>query len=52
MVRAAATVLRPGGRFYLVSKAFIRYEREMAGRFAGVEEVFNDRRYRVLRTLC
>ncbi len=52
MVRDAAALLRPGGRFYLVSNAFIRYEREMAGRFAGIEEVFNDRRYRVLRALC
>jgi 16S rRNA (guanine1207-N2)-methyltransferase len=47
MVRDAATVLRPGGRLYLVSNAFIRYEREMG--FARVEEVYNDRRYRVLR---
>ena len=45
----AATVLRPGGRLYLVSNAFIRYEREMTGRFTRVEEIFNDRRYRVLR---
>ena len=52
MVRDAATVLRPGGRLYLVSNAFIRYEREMGGRFTSVEEVFNDRRYRVLRALC
>lgn len=51
MVRDAATVLRPGGRLYLVSNAFIRYEREMGGRFTSVEEVFNDRRYRVLRAL-
>jgi 16S rRNA (guanine1207-N2)-methyltransferase len=49
MVRDAATVLRPGGRLYLVSNAFIRYEREMEGRFAKVAEIFNDRRYRVLR---
>jgi 16S rRNA (guanine1207-N2)-methyltransferase len=51
MVHDAATVLRPGGRLYLVSNAFIRYEREMTGRFAGVEELFNDRRYRVLRAV-
>jgi 16S rRNA (guanine1207-N2)-methyltransferase len=51
MVRDAAAVLRPGGRLYLVSNAFIRYEREMGGRFTSVEEVFNDRRYRVLRAL-
>ena len=49
MVRDAAQVLRPGGRFYLVSNAFIRYEREMPGQFTEVVELFNDRRYRVLR---
>jgi 16S rRNA (guanine1207-N2)-methyltransferase len=49
MVRDAATVLRSGGRFYVVSNAFIRYERQMEGRFAGMKEVFSDRRYRVLR---
>jgi 16S rRNA G1207 methylase RsmC len=48
MVRDAAAVLRPGARFYLVSNAFIRYERDMASRFARVEEVFNNQRYRVL----
>jgi 16S rRNA (guanine1207-N2)-methyltransferase len=48
MVRDAATVLRPGGRLYLVGNAFLRYEREMEGRFARVAEIFNDRRYRVL----
>jgi len=52
MVRDAVTVLCPGGRFYLVSNAFIRYEREIEGRFAAVEEAFNDRRYRVLRANC
>ena len=49
MVRDAAGVLRPGGRLYLVSNAFIRYEREMAGLFDRVDEVRDDRRYRVLR---
>lgn len=60
MVRDAATVLRPGGRFYLVSNAFIRYERQMMGDwpgdgpglFARVKEVFNERRYRVLQATC
>ncbi len=51
MVRDAATVLRPGGRLYLVSNAFIRYEHEMANRFAAVQEVLNDRRYRVLKAM-
>ncbi len=52
MVRDVATVLRPGGRFYLVSNAFIRYERDTKGRFARVDEIFNDRRYRVLQAGC
>lgn len=51
MIRDAATVLRPGGRFYLVSNAFIRYEREMEGKFTAVQEMLNDRRYRVLRAM-
>jgi 16S rRNA (guanine1207-N2)-methyltransferase len=49
MARDAATVLRPGGRLYLVSNAFIRYEREIARRFSEVKEVLNDRRYRILQ---
>jgi 16S rRNA (guanine1207-N2)-methyltransferase len=49
MVKDAAVALRPGGRFYLVSNAFIRYEREMTGHFLEIEELSNDRRYRVLR---
>jgi 16S rRNA (guanine1207-N2)-methyltransferase len=49
MVRDAATVLRPGGCLYLVSNAFIPYEREMPEQFVTVIEVYNDRRYRVLR---
>jgi 16S rRNA G1207 methylase RsmC len=49
MVRDTRVLLRPGGRFYLVSNAFVRYEREIRGRFARIDEIFNDRRYRVLR---
>jgi 16S rRNA (guanine1207-N2)-methyltransferase len=49
MVHDAATVLKPGGRFYLVSNVFLRYERELQGCFAELSEIFNDRRYRVLR---
>jgi len=51
MVRDAATLLRPGGRMYLVSNAFLRYEREIGERFTKVKEVFRDRQYRVLRTM-
>lgn len=51
MVRDAAAVLRPGGRLHLVSNAFIRYEREMRGLFTEVQEMFNDRRFRVLRAI-
>lgn len=49
MLRDAAAVLRPGGRFYLVSNAFIRYEREVGGCFTRFKELFDDRRYRVLQ---
>jgi 16S rRNA (guanine1207-N2)-methyltransferase len=49
MVHDAATVLKPGGRFYAVSNAFLRYERELQGCFTELSEIFNDRRYRVLR---
>lgn len=51
MVRDAAAVLRRGGRLYLVSNAFIRYTAEMEGLFRRVTEVFNDRRYRVVRAV-
>ena len=49
MVRDAAEVLEARGCLYVVSNAFLRYEREMTNLFSAVEEVFNDRRYRVLR---
>jgi 16S rRNA (guanine1207-N2)-methyltransferase len=49
MVRDAAQVLQAGGRFYLVSNVFLRYERDMVDHFSEIEEVFNDRRYRVVR---
>ncbi len=49
MVRDAAAVLRPGGRLYLVSNAFLRYEPDLVGVFQRVRETYNDRRYRVLR---
>jgi 16S rRNA (guanine1207-N2)-methyltransferase len=51
MLRDAATVLRSRGKLFLVSNAFLRYEREMPGEFVATKEVFNDRRYRVLRAL-
>jgi 16S rRNA (guanine1207-N2)-methyltransferase len=51
MVRDAATVLRPAGRLYLVSNAFVRYEREMQRGFARVQEIYSNRRYRVLRAI-
>jgi len=49
MIRDAVQVLKAGGRFYLVSNVFLRYEREMTDHFSEIEEVFNDRRYRVVR---
>jgi 16S rRNA (guanine1207-N2)-methyltransferase len=51
MVRDAATVLRPGGRLYLVSNVFLRYEEDLRERFSRVKEVLNDRRYRVLQAV-
>jgi 16S rRNA (guanine1207-N2)-methyltransferase len=51
MVRDAAAVLRPQGRLYLVSNAFLRYEPDMIGLFQGICEIYNDRRYRVLLAL-
>lgn len=51
MIRDAAQVLRPSGRLYLVSNAFLRYEREMGGLFQVIWPVYNDHRYRVLRAL-
>jgi 16S rRNA G1207 methylase RsmC len=51
MVQDAATVLRPGGRLFLVSNAFLRYEREAAARFQRIDEMLNDRRYRVVRAI-
>ena len=51
MVKDAAHVLRPGGRLYLISNVFLRYEREAAARFQRIDEVLNDRRYRVLRAI-
>jgi 16S rRNA (guanine1207-N2)-methyltransferase len=44
----AARVLKPGGRLWLVANRFLRYERELADRFAEVRVAYEDNRFRVL----
>jgi len=44
----AARVLRPGGTLWLVANRFLRYEYEMADRFAEVRVAYEDNRFRVL----
>ena len=44
----AARVLKPGGRLWLVANRFLRYERELADRFAAVRVAYEDNRFRVL----
>jgi 16S rRNA (guanine1207-N2)-methyltransferase len=44
----AARVLKPGGRLWLVTNRFLRYERELADRFAEVRVAYQDNRFRVL----
>ena len=44
----AARVLKPGGTLWLVANRFLRYEREMADRFADVRVAYEDNRFRVL----
>lgn len=47
----AATVLRRGGRFYLVANRFLKYEAALQAHFETVSEVGGDARYKVLRGL-
>lgn len=46
-IHDAATLLRPGGRLYLVANRFIPYGREMKGLFQGIEVVYRDDRFQV-----
>jgi 16S rRNA (guanine1207-N2)-methyltransferase len=48
LIRDAARVLRPGGRFYLVANRFLRYEEALGEAFGAVEMVYSDSRYKVL----
>lgn len=47
-VSDAARVLKPSGTLWLVANRFLRYEREMADRFAEVRVAYEDNRFRVL----
>lgn len=50
-IAGARDLLSPDGRLILVANAFLRYERAMQDRFAAVEMIAEDRRYRVLQAL-
>lgn len=47
----AARVLKPGGRLWLVANRFLRYENELADRFAEVRVAYEDNRFRVLAAI-
>ncbi len=47
----AARVLKPGGTLWLVANRFLRYEREMADRFADVHVAYEDNRFRVMKAV-
>lgn len=48
-IGAAARLLRPHGRLYLVANRFLTYDRWLQEGFRQVEEVWRDSRYRVWR---
>lgn len=50
-VSDAARVLKPGGRLWLVANRFLRYENELADRFAEVRVAYEDNRFRVLAAI-
>ena len=47
-IHDAASVLQPGGRFYLVANRFLKYETTLQACFKNVQEVGGDSRYKVL----
>jgi 16S rRNA (guanine1207-N2)-methyltransferase len=47
-IRDAASVLQPGGRFYLVANRFLKYETTLHACFKNVQEVGGNSRYKVL----
>ena len=51
-VREAATVLRQGGRLYLVANRFLRYVDRVVALFDDVTTCYDDGRYRVLSGLA
>ncbi len=44
----ARTVLRPGGRLYLVANRFLEYERTLKAWFGAYRKIFEDSRFKVL----
>ncbi len=51
-VRAAARVLRPGGRLFLVANRFLRYGDLIREVFGNVDAAYADRRYHVLTAVA
>jgi 16S rRNA (guanine1207-N2)-methyltransferase len=51
LIRGAAQVLRPSGRFYLVANRFLKYEPTLKANFKEVEEVGGNTRFKVLRAM-
>lgn len=49
LIREAATIMQPRGRFYLVANRFLRYEPTLRACFSNVEEVHGNTRFKVLR---
>ncbi len=46
-IEEATRVLKAGGKLYLVANAFLSYEPWLRAHFARVQQVWNDRRFRV-----
>ncbi|OWU85542.1 MFS transporter [Oceanicola sp. 22II-s10i] len=47
-IRAAAGMLRPGGRVWIVANRHLPYETVIAGTFGAVEEIGGDTRFKVM----
>ncbi len=47
-IAAAADLLAPNGKFYVVANRFLPYEKQLEGLFGTVQLVFADGQYKVL----
>jgi len=48
-IAAAARLLRPSGHLWMVANRHLAYEQELSTRFASVQEVGGDNRYKILQ---